>query len=27
MFFNKEYLAIPEKFDKLIVGLRTAYAK
>ena len=26
MFFNKEYLAIPEKFDKLIVGLRTAYA-
>jgi hypothetical protein len=26
MFFNKEYLAIPEKFDKLIVGLRIAYA-
>jgi hypothetical protein len=26
MFVNKEYLAIPEKFDKLIVGLRTAYA-
>ena len=24
---NKEYLAIPEKFDKLIVSLRTAYAK
>ena len=27
MFVNKEYLAIPEKFDKLIIGLRTAYAK
>jgi hypothetical protein len=27
MFVNKEYLAIPEKFDKLTVGLRTAYAK
>lgn len=26
MFFNKEYLAIPEKFDKLTVGLRIAYA-
>ena len=27
MFVNKEYLAIREKFDKLIVGLRTAYSK
>lgn len=27
MFVNKEYLAILEKFDKLIVGLRTAYSK
>jgi hypothetical protein len=26
MFVNKEYLAIPEKFDKLILSLRTAYA-
>ena len=24
---NKEYLAIAEKYDKLIVSLRTAYAK
>ena len=24
---NKEYLAIPEKYDKLIVSLRTAQAK
>ena len=24
---NKEYLAIPEKFDKLIVSLRTAWAQ
>lgn len=24
---NKEYLAIPEQFDKLIISLRTAYAK
>jgi hypothetical protein len=24
---NQKYLAIPEKFDKLIVSLRTAYAK
>ena len=23
----KEYLAVAEKFDKLIVGLRTAWAK
>ena len=27
LMVNKEYLAIPEKFDKLIVSLRTAYAK
>lgn len=27
LMINKEYLAIPEKFDKLIVSLRTAYAK
>ena len=27
MLVNKEYLAVPEKFDKLIVGLRTAWAK
>ena len=25
MFVNKEYSANPEKFDKLIVSLRTAY--
>jgi hypothetical protein len=24
---NKGYLAIPAKFDKLIISLRTAYAK
>ncbi len=24
---NKEYLAIPEKFEKLIISLRTAHAK
>ena len=24
---NKEYLAIPEKYDKVIVSLRTAQAK
>jgi hypothetical protein len=24
---NKEYLAIPEEYDKLIVSLRTAQAK
>ena len=24
---NREYLAIPEKFDKLIVSLGNAYAK
>ena len=23
---NKEYLAIPKEFDKLIISLRTAYA-
>jgi hypothetical protein len=27
MLINKEYLAIPEQFDKLIISLRTAYAK
>lgn len=27
LMINKEYLAIPEKFDKLVVSLRTAYAK
>lgn len=27
LMVNKEYLAIPEKYDKLIVSLRTAYAK
>ncbi len=27
LMINKEYLAIPDKFDKLIVSLRTAYAK
>jgi hypothetical protein len=27
MLINKEYLAIPEEFDKLIISLRTAYAK
>ena len=26
LFVNKEYLTIPEKFDKLILSLRTAYA-
>jgi hypothetical protein len=26
MLVSKEYLAIPEKFDKLIISLRTAYA-
>ena len=26
MLVNKEYLAIPEQFDKLIISLRTAYA-
>jgi len=25
MFINKEYSANPEKFDKLIISLRTAY--
>ena len=24
---NKEYLAIPEQFDKLMISFRTAYAK
>ncbi len=27
MLVNKEYLAIPEQHDKLIISLRTAYAK
>ena len=27
MLVNKEYLAIPEQYDKLIISLRTAYAK
>ena len=27
MLVNKEYLAIPQQFDKLIISLRTAYAK
>jgi hypothetical protein len=27
MLVNKEYLAIPEQFDKLIISLRAAYAK
>jgi hypothetical protein len=27
MMINKGYLAIPEKYDKLIVSLRTAQAK
>lgn len=27
MVVNKEYLAIPNEFDKLVIGLRTAYAK
>ena len=26
MLVNKEYLVIPEQFDKLIISLRTAYA-
>ena len=26
MLINKEYLAIPKEFDKLIISLRTAYA-
>jgi hypothetical protein len=26
MLVNKEYLAIPEQFDKLVISLRTAYA-
>ena len=26
MLVNKEYLAIPKEFDKLIISLRTAYA-
>jgi hypothetical protein len=27
MMINKGYLAVPEKYDKLIVSLRTAQAK
>jgi len=27
MLINKEYLAIPEQFDKLIISLKTAYTK
>lgn len=27
LMINKEYLAIPEKFEKLIISLRTAHAK
>jgi hypothetical protein len=27
MLINKEYLAIPDRFDKLILSLRTAYAR
>jgi hypothetical protein len=27
MLINKEYLVISEQFDKLIISLRTAYAK
>ena len=27
MLVNKEYLAIPSEFNKLIISLRTAYAK
>ena len=27
MLVNKEYLAIPEEFDKLIISIRTAWAK
>jgi hypothetical protein len=27
MLINKEYLAIPEQFDKLIISLRTVYSK
>ena len=27
MLVNKQYLAIPQQFDKLIISLRTAYAK
>jgi hypothetical protein len=27
MLINKEYLAIPQEFDKLIISLSTAYAK
>ena len=26
MLINKEYLAIPKEYDKLIISLRTAYA-
>jgi hypothetical protein len=27
MLINKEYLAIPNQFDKLVISLRTGYAK
>jgi hypothetical protein len=27
MLINKEYLSIPQQHDKLIISLRTAYAK
>jgi hypothetical protein len=27
MLISKEYLAIPEQFDKLIISLRTVYSK
>ena len=27
LLVNKEYLAIPDQFDKLIISLRTSYAK
>ena len=27
MLINKEYLAVPNEFDKLIISLMTAYAK
>ena len=27
MLINKEYLAVPQQYDKLIISLRTAYAK
>jgi hypothetical protein len=27
LFIDREYLAIPERFDKLLISLRTAVAK